>query len=36
MDSVTLNTRAESTKLLKKNTQIMVYTQMIGTTKNTF
>ena len=36
MCSVTLNTRAERRKLLNKNTQTIVDTQMIGTKKNTF
>ena len=35
MSSITLNTRAERRKLLNKNTQTIVDTQMIGT-KNTF
>ena len=35
MGSVTLNTRAERRKLLNKNTQTRVDTQMIGTKKNT-
>ena len=34
--SVTINTRAERRKLLNKNTQTRVDTQMIGTKKNTF
>ena len=33
---VTPNTRAERRKLLNKNTQTRVDTQMIGTKKNTF
>ena len=36
MGSITLNTRAERRKLLNKNTQTRVDTQMIGTKKNTF
>ena len=36
MGSITLNTRAESRKLLNKNTRTRVDTQMIGTKKNTF
>ncbi len=36
MGSVNLNTRAESRKLLNKNTRTRVDTQMIGTKKNTF
>ena len=36
MGSITLNTRAERGKLLNKNTQTRVDTQMIGTKKNTF
>ena len=36
MGSVTLNTKAERKKLLNKNTQTRVDTQMIGTKKNTF
>ena len=36
MGSVTLNTRAERTMLLNKNTRTRVDTQMIGTKKNTF
>ena len=36
MGSVTLNTRAERRKPLNKNTQTRVYTQIIGTKKNTF
>ena len=36
MGSITLNTRTERRKLLNKNTQTRVDTQMIGTKKNTF
>ena len=36
MGSIALNTRAERRKLLNKNTQTRVDTQMIGTKKNTF
>ena len=36
MGSVTLNTRAERRKLLNKNTQTRVDTQIIGKKKNTF
>ena len=36
MGSITLNTRAERRKLLKKNTRTRVDTQMIGSKKNTF
>ena len=36
MGYITLNTRAERRKLLNKNTQTTVSTQMIGTKKNTF
>ena len=36
MGSATLNTRAERRKLLNKNTQTRVDTQMNGTKKNTF
>ena len=36
MGSVTLNIRAESRKLLNKNTRTIVDTQLIGTKKNTF
>ena len=36
MGSITLNTRAERRKLLNKDTQTRVDTQMIGTKKNTF
>ena len=36
MGSITLNTRAERRKLLNKNTQTRVHTQIIGTKKNTF
>ena len=36
MGSVTLSTRAERRKLLNKNTQTRVDTQLIGTKKNTF
>ena len=36
MGSITLNTRAERRKLLKKNTRTRVDTEMIGTKKNTF
>ena len=36
MGSITINTRAESRKLLNKNTRTRVDTQMIGTKKNTF
>ena len=36
MGSITINTRAERRKLLNKNTQTRVDTQMIGTKKNTF
>ena len=36
MGSITLNTRAERRKLLNKNTQTRIDTEMIGTKKNTF
>ena len=36
MGSITLNTGAETRKLLNKNTRTRVDTQMIGTKKNTF
>ena len=36
MGSISLNTRAERTKLLNKNTRTRVDTQMIGTKKNLF
>ena len=36
MGSITLNTKAESRKLINKNTRTRVDTQMIGTKNNTF